>query len=96
MRPENPVVTLNKDIISSPPTAARPHALEIEGRTGTNYAICSGLMYFSVTIAGLFRPTPGRVAPEGEGEINRNIPTRHDIMNLLPVESPEVLFSTVT
>ena len=29
--------------------------------------------------------TRGRVAPEGEGGINRNIPTRHVIIDLLPI-----------
>ena len=48
-------------------------------------------------VAGLFRPTPegAYIAPEGEGGINRNIPPRHAIMDLLPIESPEVLFSMV-
>ena len=45
-------------------------------------------------VAGLFRPPPR--APEGEGGINRNIPTRHAIIDLLPIKPAGNLFAMVT
>ena len=40
-------------------------------------------------VAGLFRPTP-------EGRINCNIPTRHAIIDLLPIKPAGSLFAMVT